>query len=206
MTAAELFDIILPRIASSKKAHNFNFLEAVQTTADIITRRLQDADSDLIKEDFNHELLADADEITLDSDFLGMVSNSQPWVYYSDDESKYELTPLPVGKKREVFGDDANIPKYYQLRGFTMTVYPATSEDAVIYGEQFSKPTVVDGFDDDLPFDGIFDQVFVDATTKVGREGMDIIILPAFELFVEVAVDRKTNARQAKNITWRYPG
>lgn len=202
MTAGELLDIILPRL-SSGKAQNLAFIDAVQTTAEIITRRLWLKRSDLLKQDFEKALAEDSASVTLDADFLGMAENSQPWLDYGEGR-KQVLAPLPSGMKHTF--SDSGLPLYYQLRGFTLSVFPTASEASALKGEMYARPAAVTALDDNLPFDGIFDRLFIDAVLIVGRESGAVTVNQAFAAMLYDQVDSIIHARPAKSITWRHPG
>lgn len=203
MTAQELLDIVLPRLAKEGgQGQHLNFLEAVRATADIITKRLWLLRSDLLEEDFEKELAGDEAQITLDADFLGLVENSQPWLDY-EDGTRRVLTPLPSGIKHTF--TEAGSPLYYELRGRTLTVFPTAREAVTVRGEQYAQPDPVEEMQDDLPFDGIFDQLFIDSVTRIGKDGLAVTVNQAFALLLYGQVDQLVHARPAKSIAWRYP-
>jgi hypothetical protein len=203
MTAQELLNIVLPRLAGGGGQEQYlNFLEAVRATADIITKRLWFLRSDLLETDFEALLAAGEAHVTLGADFLGLVENSQPWLDYADGTRRV-LTPLPNGIKHTF--TESGPPRYYELRGRVLTVFPTTSAATTVKGEQFSAPAAVTALTDNLPFSGIFDPLFVDAVTRIGKDGLALTVNPAFAALMYGQVDQLVHARPAKSITWRYP-
>lgn len=202
MTVSELFDIVLPRIANSKQAQSLNFIEALQVAVDIVTQRLWLCQSDMLRSVSDVDVAAGDDSVVVPFGFLGMIPDVPPVIDYGDDR-KDVLEPLPKGT-RHTIGEDGD-PKYYELRGGQIRLLPSFKDAAgTVAIEYFKRPDVITSFDDDVPFNGVFDALLTDAVVMVGQRGLSITVDQGFAAYLAAQVDRFANLRPMKSVRWRY--
>lgn len=197
MTAGELLEKILPRLAVTPQTATF--LDSLQATVEIVARRLWLKGSDLLRVDLEADVKAGENEVVLPCGFLGFAS--LPWAIYGG--RRRTLPPLPGGLKGTFSGQAP--PKYHELIGPIVTLYPATDAALTFVAEIYARPSLIESLDDNLPFRGVFDQLFIDAVTRVGKEGMILTVSPVFEAYLYRQVDQIVHHRPAKHITFRHP-
>jgi len=199
MTLNELLQMVLPRYGA--EVPKGKFLDAANAVQDVIAQRLWLLSSDLLRSSISGTIAAAANTYVLPSGTLGLAE--WPWVTNSAIAPGREIAPLPPAL-RQTFTADAH-PRYFEQRALTLTVYPGCLVETTVTVEVFARPTAFADLTAAIPWDGMFDQVFVEATPRFGITGGMITVTPEMEAFINQRVDLLIDHRPAKSIGWRHP-
>jgi len=101
---------------------------------------------------------------------------------------------LLKGKEDPVLDDDT--PQYYRTMGKQLKVFPAPAEDTVITVPVYERPDAPTDLDEDLPFYGMFDSVFVDACSSVLQLGVAAVREAGFATVIQSQVDGVLTSQQ----------
>ena len=80
----------------------------------------------------------------------------------------------PSGKtpsSYEVQSQAIGTPKYFELKGTVLHIYPCDDEELIIYGDYFAKPTKLDDTTDSMPYNELFDDIIEEYIVKIVRSG-----------------------------------
>ena len=84
------------------------------------------------------------------------------------------LGTSPSGKtpsSYEVQSQAIGTPRYFELKGTYLHIYPCDDEALVVYGDYFAKPTELTDTTDTVPFLELFDDVIEEYVVKIVRSG-----------------------------------
>lgn len=207
MTVAELFDRVLPRLVS--KPPVLAFVDAVQAVQEVISRRLWEHGSDLLKSPWTSETqLAGTSEVTLPGDMLGVMSDTTrdpPFITYTSSGATQiaPLYPLEGSRANYVLKADA-IPEAYEIRSTTFELFPGSSVAFTLTVPMFRRPAPITSMSSTLPWGGMHDQLFQDAVLYMGGpEGAWMAaVTPGLELAIKAAVDSGTAIRTGRRVRW----
>lgn len=193
MTVSELLERVMPGIETRTSV--MPFMQSVQNVIELIVLRLWKLESDLLKEDWTEDVESGEPVVSLPDKFLGFIPRSFPWL----EGLIIPLFPLPPGFKQRF--TEAGTPKYFELRGPKITLYPTPDDDYTIRGEINCRPEQVTSLDDDIPFGGLFDQAITQGVIMVSQNGSKITATEEFKVFMAELVDEVAR-RPTKRITW----
>lgn len=199
-TLSDLLLIILGRLAKSGPPQ-LDIYTAANMVMDIIYKRLMVKNSDLIVDQFVQPVTANLASVTLPTDFMGFfeLPNLSGRYWY--------LTPLPKHQRAQHF--TAGTPKYYELRGTTMTLVPAPNENVTVVGQYYRKPVKITAIADVIPFEGLFDTVIQEAIIAVSQQGAGIVTDQTFQAMLYKQIDEILPFRAPRTVTYlqfREPG
>lgn len=178
MTGYELLNRLLPRLDKVEAVEGFVFIDALNAAVDLLFKRLVNRKSDLAKNPLSLELATNDSSKAMPADFRGFVERP----YYGGTL----LNPLKIEEEAAYNGIDPGKPKFYQLKGQTLHIYPATDAAIIIKGDYWAAPvTVVIG--DALPYSGMFDLALQETVLQMAKDG--IIPVLASQAFV-IVLDR----------------
>lgn len=92
--------------------------------------------------------------------------------------SSYEVQTQAIGP-----------PKYFELKGTILHIYPCDDEELIIYGDHFAKPTALDDTTDTIPYNELFDDIIEEYIVKIVRSGF-------------TGVDEKSDPTLLQYFTW----
>jgi hypothetical protein len=179
MTVGDLLLLIAPRLAGKTPA--MPLVDAINSAALLIFKRLVSLQSDLVAEEFTLDYVRRAEpaEASLPAGFHGL--RGKPRVQ----GETIDLEPLQ-GSPAQYSGQPGT-PTHYRLRGATLIIYPAPDTSIFVVGEAYVRPPAVAVPADDLPFSEMFDDLLREATTRllVGTMAVD----REFEAYLFAQVD-----------------
>jgi hypothetical protein len=103
------------------------------------------------------------------------------------------LGTSPVGKtpsSYEIQSQAVGTPKYFELKGTVLHIYPCDDEELIIYGDYFAKPTELDDTTDTMPYSELFDDVIEEYVVKIVRSGFS-------------GADKKSDPKLLRYFTWK---
>lgn len=178
MTAQELFDTLLPRLASAAPPSD-TFIGALNNAIDVISRRLMYRRSQLLIKNATDDIAVGDEAVALPPDYCGF--DGRPKVGNTD------LTMLPPGM-RNTF-DSPGSPQYYDLIGGRLNIYPTAVAAATIKYSYFARPEKLTQLADDIPWYGLLDSIIGEALVEIGRTGQWSSVTAQWELFIGRQVD-----------------
>jgi len=195
-TVGSIFSEMLPRL--SKSDLSVSFIAAMQTTVDVLVRRLWVNKSDLLAAPMTPvAVLAGSASFPLPTDLLGLREN--PYMTIEGQPGR-ELAPLPPGR-RYAFTQQGT-PEYYEVLGSTCWLFPTPSANVSIKAMYNQDPPKLTGMESTIPFNGLFDPVIKDAALQIGSQGVFVVSTPVFETMVRNFVDQILQIRNPKNISF----
>lgn len=205
MKISELLDNVLAGMSTAQATNGMSFDNALSRVVDIFFARLQQMDSDLIREQWgSDDVLVDTETIYLPDDFRGF----SPPVWIEDSSgNRTELSPLPYGTEES----EGSIPEFYRLVGPKRVQFIPKPEDAGTYDETYylagwyySRPSDLE-LTADMPWEGLFDTEFEDAVIMVLSAPRTELVNPQFKEFVGALIDKQIHNREAHPVrckTW----
>jgi len=157
MTVQDLLHKTLPRL-KGPAVDGMDIFQAVNSLSDLLFMALIDRQSDLAKATGEVVVVAGSPEGELPEGFLG--ATEHPWV-----EDQGQLRPMTETYRSEYTGQTGQVPEFYDLRGTVLTIYPypaATDSDVTVHVPYWQYPAAVEAMDDDLPYCGYLDQIYLD--------------------------------------------
>lgn len=201
MTLDQLLQAILPKYGT--EIPRGTFLDGVNAVQDVIAQHLWLSNADLLRTSYEDTLDAETAQLTLPSGTLGLVDGEWPWLSNAELTPGRPLMPLPSWL-RHTFTEMGQ-PRYFELRKLSLTVFPTPELESTVKLELFARPDALTALSDELAWDGMFDQVFVEAVPRFNVIGGMITVTAEVEAFIHQRVDLLVNHRPAKAIVWRYP-
>lgn len=185
MTARELFLKVAPRLAKIEPA--MAFIDAVNLATETVCWVLVQQRSPLLLEEYAETVLAGENTITLPDTFISLAEKP-----YLPNGSRLEpMTP----ERRNAGGGQ---PSFYELRGNSLVIDPATTADTTITLLFYLRPDPLQNLDGLLPFNGLFDMLIGELAALIAEKG---IMVTGDEAFIGLArslvsrptLDRTTN-------------
>ncbi len=104
-------------------------------------------------------------------------------------------TPLSYEVQTQAIGE----PLYFELKGNDLHIYPSYTEEIIIYGDYFERPTKIEAVGATVPYNELFDDIIEEYIVRIVRSGFtgksnksDPILL---QEFIYQAVDEVLAAR-----------
>lgn len=180
MTAGDLFDILLPRLAATPATDTF--LGALNNAVLVASRRLLFRRSSILAAEYSSSFSANTASADLPEGYLGFTQDAPPTI------SGTRLSLLPPGKYGSY--SEAGTPEYYDIRGGKLNLYPTPNVSAVVSGLYYKRPTRTTLMTDDIPWFGIFDDLLGEAVLVGLKTGQWASITPAWEALISREVDK----------------
>jgi len=76
-------------------------------------------------------------------------------------------TPTSYEVQTQAIGE----PLYFELKGNTLHIYPSYTEEVIIKGDYFAKPTKITSTSDTVPYNELFDDIIEEYIVKIVRAG-----------------------------------
>jgi len=195
-TVGSIFNEMLPRL--SKSDLSVSFISAMQTTVDVLVRRLWLKKSDLLIAPMAQKtVLQGVTSFALPTDCLGLTDTLYLTV---SGQAGQALSPLPSNKRYSF--TQQGPPRYYEILGTTCWLYPTPDSSYLIDGRYFQSPTPLVDFSSTIPFNGLFDPIIKDAALQIGAHGVFAVSSPQFEGMLRNYVDQVIQTRNPKSISF----
>lgn len=188
MTVFEVLSRVMPKGSGPASCTIF---EAVATVQDIIVTHLFLRRSDLLLSERDAMLTfkPGAGRKPLPEEFLGLAD--RPYLASGKKLAPLDGTGLP--------GVDTGPPRRYRLMGTVLLVYPAPVDETVVGVPYYARPESPESLDDELPFWGMFDSVFVDSCVSVLKSGVMAAGERSFVAAIQSQVDMLISAQELNN-------
>jgi hypothetical protein len=206
VTVAELFDRCLPRLRGAPPP-TLTFVDAAQAVQAVLTQRLWEQSSDLLKTVWNStEQAISTNLVDLPSTFLGVADEDPPaYLTYTAGSATQvaPLYPLSVSRANYLTAEDA-IPSEYEIRGSVFEVYPGSSVAFTLYIPMYARPAALTQMSDSLPWNGMHDQLFQDAVSLMAAAGggFTAAVTPGVDAAIRAALDGGTAIRTGRKVRW----
>lgn len=141
---------------------------------------------------------------SLPSDFWGLKQN--PYV----DGHKYILHPLQ-NQELMFHMTTPSLPKYYDVKGSLIYLYPPPASDSVLKGDYFARPSEVKDKDDVIPFNELFDDAIeevvmllydADQANQVANYRLAEDIIRQYVELIAPKYDRKRPNSMPDGVVW----
>lgn len=161
LTVADVFHRTVSRLQGPALC---TIIEAVQAVQEMIVGRLLLRRSEILiaERDVKISMEAGLPRRVLPAGFLAL--SARP--YLADG---YRLAPLAG---REQVRQAEGHPRCYRVVGRQLEVWPIPVEAIDIYVPHYARPQTIESMDDELPFHGLFDSVFIDGCVAVMSMGL----------------------------------
>lgn len=204
MTVSELLDRCLPRLRAAPPS--ISFVDACQAVQTVLARRLWENGSDLLRYPWeSSEQPIGTSLIDLPSDMLGVAETETPFITYdaSGSTQVVDLSPLVGSRSGYVTAADA-VPQEYEIRGSLLEVFPGSSVAFNLHVTMYRRPSPLTQLSDELPWNGLHDQIFQDAVLHMAAAGgaFTAAVTPGLELAIRTAVDGGTAIRTGRRVQW----
>lgn len=193
MTVGDLLQKIMPRIETMPPG--MTLVDCVNVVTGIVTKRLVDNDSDLLKSHHQFTYAASEQSAALPDRYLGMSENP----YFT--VSKARLDPLPKGIRADLATDGT--PLFFEVRGANMVIHPPPAAATTVEMEFYQKPAAATDITSTVPFSGVFDDLYMEAVLRIGSAGMTIADDPGFMRFLQRQVDDILAIRTGRQVSFR---
>ena len=179
MKISELFPIVMTRLSGPALCSLFEAVREVQGI--IVNRRLAKQSPLLVKGiDAELEYLAGDTGMALPRDFLAFAG--RPYV-----EGETPLAPLGSASASRMTA--VGKPTCYDLAGRTLRIHPPPAETTTVLVPYFYRPAILSTMEDELPFWGEFDAVFIEGCAGVLSSGLAVVADRAFVSLIQSQVD-----------------
>lgn len=187
MTLIELMDKVVPRLVGSPSCTLF---EAVREVQAIISNRLLMARSEMLREELTIDFMLGDSSVELDQEFQSV--SERPYV-----DGKSPLSPLNRVEKHTL--QTPGSPRYYDIVGKTLWLYPPPDENMTVRIPAFIRPMTPTDLADTLPFFGDLDSVFVEGCVGLLSLGLGAVADPNFVALIQNQVDQLLMSRNMAN-------
>lgn len=179
MKLEELLDIIEPSMPGMEPT--CSLVEATRLTHTAIINRLLQVKSDVLVEELLIAVPANDDIGHLPDDYQSLAR--RPQIVGGD-----FLTVLTSSDTSAL--ETAGTPKYYQIIGKLLQVFPPTDTAINIKLLARLRPAAPALMDDDLPFNGAFDQVYIDGVVAILSGGIKAMNAKTYLQGIQLQVDQ----------------
>jgi hypothetical protein len=179
MTLQELLDIVEPSMPGMNPA--CSFVEAVRLTHTTIINRLVQVRSDALVQEITVDIATGEDIGYLPDEFMSLSRRPQIVggaflnMLTSNDTSALET---------------AAVPSFYRIVGKLIQVFPPTNAAITIKMLARLRLDVPAAMYDDLPFNGDFDQVYIDGVVAVLSGGLAAMNAKTYVPVIQLQVDQ----------------
>jgi hypothetical protein len=195
-TAMDIFARVKHRLTIEPPVQDFR--TALQMVIEHIDRRLYYHRSDVLKADNAVELEAGESVVALPAGLLGIVAH--PVVSY-EGVQRQALAPLPEFL-RYTFSEN-NVPRFYDVVGLAMAVYPTTDRALTVKFRSFNKSAAIEDLTSEIPYDGIFDSAIAELLIKLGANPLKAMTDAVVDALVTKMVDDVFLHKTPKDIRFR---
>ena len=142
-----------------------NIYPSLNRAVRLIAKRLMYHDSSFVRGALSVTVAEDGTSGALPSDFWGLAG--KPYIY----GKKRFLEPIPDQRYKLLY-TTVSEPRYYELSGTTLNLYPGTSSEISIRGMYWARPAELDDPTDTMPYNELFDDVISEALIHIYGTGM----------------------------------
>lgn len=146
-----------------------NLYPALNRAVRMIAKRLMYHDSSLVRGSLSVTISAASASGTMPSDYWGLVGKP-----YISTETRY-LEPVPDPRYKLLYSSNSK-PRYYEIVGTTINLYPGWTAGGTIAGTYWTRPTKLTSPMDTVPFNELFDDAIEEALL-VTYAGQDVSAL-----------------------------
>jgi hypothetical protein len=198
-------DLLGPVVSRLKVAPSMSLVEAVNTVSGIIFRRLMRRKSDLIRGNTTLSLAAGKGKVPLAPNFRGLV-DAPCLIRYDGSDAFQPLYGAHLQDVAYYSGVPNGVPEKYQLNGHILSVFPASEKAAGIHVTYWQFPDVVTGMTSMVPFDGLFDDIYLEAVPRVALLGAAASVADqALVALLAEGIDSIIGLRPAKQVSFYHP-
>jgi hypothetical protein len=193
-TLLELWESVLPRLDLAR--NSVDFLTSCQEVINIIVDQLWVRNSDFLKTTVDFTIDGTTTAVSLPPDYLGM----DYFPYLIDvDNNVMLMANINKNDKYNYIGI-TDKPKYFDLSGFTLTVYPTPDTTYTLRLDYYAEPAALNDFSSLLPFGGFFNDIIADNAVKISNLGYSILADQTFIGSIVQKVDRTVSKRVQRDI------
>lgn len=190
MTVDELFGQVLPRLNDKPQC---SIIDAVRRANTIICNRLAVKRSTLLRENATATIAAGDESFPIRAAggrvFLSVAGEP----YYTDAGKRKYIKPFDAAL---AIPDTAAAPRYYERVGRRINVYPTADAEYTITIPVNAVPVAPAEMTEDIPFDGLFDDAYLEAVYGVMLNGTSAVADRAFVAGIETQVDMVMAAQE----------
>lgn len=143
-----------------------NLYPALNRAVRLIAKRLMYHDLSMVRGSLSVTISADSSSGTLPTDYWGLVGKP-----YLSGETRY-LEPVPDPRYKLLYSENSK-PRYYEIAGTTINLFPGSSSATTVYGDYWTRPTKLTSPMDTMPFSELFDDAIEEALV-VTYTGQDV--------------------------------
>ncbi len=188
MTLQELLDIIEPSMPGTEAT--CSFVEAVRLTHIAIINRLLQLRSDALVQEVDVDIAAGDDTADLPDEFMSLsrrpriIGGAFLNMLTSNDTSALETAATPA---------------FYRIIGKVIQVFPPTDADISIRMLARLRLDAPAAMSDVIPFNGDFDQIYVDGVVAVLAGGIKAMNAKTYIAGIQMQVDQILSGEAADN-------
>ena len=163
-----------------------NIYPALNRAVRMVNKRLFYHKSSMIQGSLAVTIAAAGNSGDLPTDFWGLME--RPYIT----GETWTLEPVPDQETKLRYTDDS-IPIYYDVKGWTLYLYPGSTSGCTIGGDYWQRPTAVTSPTDTMPYHELFDDAISEVLIKVYQTGAasgDTSEISLMENFINGAVDQ----------------
>lgn len=195
MALQDVLDKVLGRVSRQGIVAEYSFMDAANAVQQIITRRLLLKKSDLLLEDFTAAIVAPASTFTLPTGFKGFAERP----YLSGTSTHLMTLPRELRSQLTTPGT----PKFYEMRGTTVKLFPTPSANVTVVGVYYKEPTAFTTLTATMPFGGLADDIFVEGITRLAVTGMKTAIDPEFLAMIYNQLEEILSSRAPRQVYFK---
>lgn len=186
MTVEDIFQSVLVRMAGKTAAPGCTIFDAVRGVQSIIVNLLLLKRSDLMVQMLEVTFMSGETYVSLPAGYASMAQ--RPYLV-----GKGVLSPLngPATSELTVPGD----PRYYDVIGRNLALFPPPADEAVVNLQAFVRPLAPEAMDDDIPFQGAFDEAYAYGALQIMLEGPGVLSDRGFVAMIETQVNGVLQAK-----------
>jgi hypothetical protein len=162
-----------------------NIYPALNRAVSMVNKRLKYHDSSMIKGALSVTITADSASGSMPSDYWGLLG--KPYI----SGETYFLEPIPNQETKLNFTDNTT-PRWYEIIGTTIYLYPGTSTEATLIGPYWQKSTALTKSTDTMTFSELFDDAIQESlihTYITGESTGNPVDISMIRNFINTAVD-----------------
>jgi hypothetical protein len=133
-----------------------NLYPALNRAVRMIAKRLMYHDASMVRGSLSVTIAADSSSGSMPSDYWGLVDKP-----YLSTETRY-LQPVPDPRYKLLYSSNSQ-PRYYEIVGTTINLYPGWTAGGTINGDYWTRPTKLTSPTDTMPFSEMFDDAIEEA-------------------------------------------
>jgi hypothetical protein len=146
-----------------------NLYPALNRAVRMIAKRLMYHDASMVRGSLAVTITAASSSGSLPSDYWGLVGKP-----YISTETRY-LEPVPDPRYKLLYSENSK-PRYYEIVGTTINLYPGWTAGGTINGDYWARPTKLTSPTDTVPFNEMFDDA-IEESLLASYTGQDVSVL-----------------------------